>query len=153
MHLTVPGAIGHFYYLRQALTKAAEKVAYMSKKFHQEIKYRHHLVTKMETCPTYLAEVFQQQPTALGVIDASGMGAGGVWIDPNKDNQKYVWRIQWQEDIRKDLVSWNNLNNRITNSDLELVALVLQESIFPLVCLNPAWHVPITGSDNTTTVP
>ena len=48
--------------------------------FYQEIRYWQHLMTKMETCPTYLVEIVQQQPTALGLTDALGKGAGGVWI-------------------------------------------------------------------------
>ena len=40
----------------------------------------------------------------------------------------------------------------ITNSDLELAALLLQESYFPLACLRHAWHALSTGSVNTTTV-
>ena len=86
MYLAVPGAIGHFYYLQQALTKASDKVAYMSNNFHEEIRYWQYLATEIETLHTYLAEIFQRQPTALGFTDVSGKGASGVWIDPNKDN-------------------------------------------------------------------
>ena len=38
---------------------------------------------------------------------------------------------------------------RITNSDLELAALVLKEATFPFMCTIPAWRDPFTGSDNT----
>ena len=34
MHLAVPSAIGYFSYLRQALTKALDKLAYMLNNFH-----------------------------------------------------------------------------------------------------------------------
>ena len=78
MHLAIPGAIGHFYYLQQALTKATPKLAYMSNNFHKEIKYWQQLVTNMGTRPTYLAEIVQRLASALGFTDASGMGAGGV---------------------------------------------------------------------------
>ena len=56
------------------------------------------------------------------------------------------------EDIRTDLVSFDNLQGRITNSDLELAALVLQEATFPFICHSPTWRDPFTGSDNTPTV-
>ena len=51
-----------------------------------------------------------------------------------------------------DLVSTNNLHGRITNSYLELVAPVLQESTFAFVSANPAWRAPFAGSDSMTTV-
>ena len=152
MHLAIPGAISHFYYLQQALTKATPNLAYLSNDFHSEIKYWKQLVDNMGSRPTYLAEIVQRLASALGFTDASGLGAGGVWIDPNSDGHNFVWRFEWPEDIRSDLVSWDNPNGRITNSDLELAALVLQEAVFPLVCRDWAWHAPITGSDNTPTV-
>ena len=106
----------------------------------------------MHTRPTYLAEIVQRLPTDIGFTDASGLGAGGVWIDPNEDGRNYVWRLPWPEDIQKDLVSFDNPQGRITNSDLELAALVLQEATFPFICPSPAWRAPFTGSDNTPTV-
>ena len=94
----------------------------------------------------------QRLPTDISFTDASGLGAGGVWIDPSKDGRNYVWRLPWPDDIQTDLVSFDNLQGRITNSDLELAALVLQESTLPFICPSPAWRAPFTGSDNTPTV-
>ena len=51
-----------------------------------------------------------------------------------------------------DLVSNHNPHGRITNSDLELAALVLQEATFTFVSANPVWRAPFTGSDNTPTL-
>ena len=51
-----------------------------------------------------------------------------------------------------DLVSYNNPQGRITNYDLELAALMLQEVTYPFFSTNPAWRAPFAGSDNTTTV-
>ena len=65
-------------------------------------------------------------------------GGRGVWIDPNEDGVNYAWRLPWPEDIRADLVSFDNPRGRITNSDLELAALVLQEATFPFVSTSPA---------------
>ena len=50
-----------------------------------------------------------------------------------------------------DLVSSNNPQGRIANSDLELAALVFQDAIFPFVRTNPTWWDPFTGSNNTPT--
>ena len=77
---------------------------------------------------------------------------GGVWIDPNSDGRTFVWIFEWPADICADIVRWDNPHGRITNSDLELAALVLHKAFFPSVCLAPSWHAPATGSDNTPTV-
>ena len=90
-------------------------------------------------------------PTDLGFCDASGVGAGGVWIDPNGTGKNFVWRLQWPEDIVADLVTFGIPTGGITNSDLELAVMLLQESCFPLACLRHAWHVPSTCSYNTPT--
>ena len=61
-------------------------------------------------------------------------------------------RLPWPEDIRTDLFSFNYPQGHITNSDLELATLVLQEATFPFICPSPAWRALLTGSDNTPTV-
>ena len=50
-----------------------------------------------------------------------------------------------------DLVSTDNPQGRITNSNLELVALLLQEAKFPFVSNNLTWRAPFIESDNTPT--
>ena len=51
-----------------------------------------------------------------------------------------------------DLVSSDNLQGRITNSDIELSELVLQEATFPSVITNLTWGAPFTGNNKTITV-
>lgn len=49
MHLAIPCAISHFYFLQQALTKTTPKLASLSNNFHSEIKYWTKLVNGMST--------------------------------------------------------------------------------------------------------
>ena len=129
MHLAIPCVVGHFYNLQQSLTTdhhAHWATAYVTSGFHSDLRCWRRLCAEMPTRPTYLAEIVQRLPTDIGFTDASGLGAGGVWIDPNEYGRNYVWRLPWPEDIRTDLVSFNNLQGPIKNSDLELAALVLQ---------------------------
>ena len=81
-----------------------------------------------------------------------GLGCEGVWIDPNEDGVHYVWRLPWPEDIMAYLVSSDNTQGRITNSDLDLAALFLQEATFTFVSTNLTWRDLFTGSDNMPTV-
>ena len=87
----------------------------------------------MQHLPTHLVEIVQRPPTDLGYIDALGSGGGGVWLNPDVDVIHHVWGLQWPAVIQADLVSFTNLSGRITNSDLELAALVLHEATFPTI--------------------
>ena len=127
MHLTVPGAIVHLFYIQEALAKAGTAMkAYLTKAFHREISHWQCLCKDSLSQPRFLEEAVQCLPTTLGLCDASGMGAGGVWIDPDGTGENFVWRVKWPADIVSDLVTWDNPAGVITNSDLELAALVLK---------------------------
>ena len=51
-----------------------------------------------------------------------------------------------------ELVRFEDPKGAITNLDLELAALVLQESGFPGISKALAWRTPTSGSDNTPNV-
>ena len=75
-----------------------------------------------------------------------------MWLEPNSNKEHFVWRVECPLDVVADLVSLDNSKGWITNSDLELTALVIQEATSPLICTDPAWLAPSLGSDNTLTV-
>ena len=109
MHLAVPGSIGHFFFIEEALTKVGmASKAYLSKALHRKIAHWQRLSTNFLARPCFLAEVVPRLPTALGFCDALGVGAGGVWINPDGTGKNFVWRLQWLEDIVADLVTWEN---------------------------------------------
>ena len=89
-----------------------------------------------------MVEVLKSLPTALDFCDTYAVAAGVVWVDPNGMGANFVCRMKLPADIVSNLVIWNNPTGGITNSDLKLVALVIQESCFTFVCLCPAWHTP-----------
>ena len=154
MHLAIPGAMGCFYHPHMALTAANHAscaTAYISKDFHRDVHFWQYMCVNMGSCPTFFAKIIQRLTTDVGYTNASVLGCGGVWIDPNKDGVHYVWRLPWPEYIKSDLVSTDNPHGRITNSGLELAVLVLQEATFPFVGTNPEWRASFTGSDNMTT--
>ena len=153
MHLVVPGAIGNFFYIQESLTKVGTATkAYLSKAFHREISNWQRLCKDLLARPRFLADVVQRLPNALGFCDASGMGTGVVWIDPDGTGASFVWRVKCLAEIVSDLVTWDNPTGGTTNSDLELAALVLQKSCFSIAFSRPTWHAPMTGSDNTPSV-
>ena len=78
--------------------------------------------------PTHVCELVQQPLDYVGFCDASAFGAGGVWFGAGKTLQPVVWRIEWPDDIRREIVSEANPKGRLTNSDLELAGVVLHEA-------------------------
>ena len=102
--------------------------------------------------PTHLAEIVRREPTHLGFCDAYGLGVGGVWIDPARTGHNMVWRHPWPTDIITDLVTSTNHQGTITNSDLELAALVIQEATLLVAVPTALMATPRSGYDNTPTV-
>ena len=63
-----------------------------------------------------------------------------------------MWRHLWPEDIISNVVSSTNREGTITNSDLELAALVLHEANLLVAVPEASLAAPRSGSDNTPTV-
>ena len=109
------------------------------------------LALQADSSPTNLAEIVCCEPTHLGFCDASGIGAGGVWLDPARMCNNLVWRHPWLADISEELVSTTNPNGTITNSDLKLATLFLQEATLIKAVPKTCMSVTCSGSDNTLT--
>ena len=101
--------------------------------------------------PTHCRELVATEPGYVGFCDASTLGAGGVWFAGTKSLNPIVWRVEWPEDIRNNVVSFGNPNGTITNSDLEMAGMVLHYVVLEhLVDLR---HVHVAAwCDNTPTV-
>jgi hypothetical protein len=78
--------------------------------------------------PTHVSELTQHELHYTGYCDASAFGAGGVWFGADRELTPLVWRVQWPKDITDSVVSFNNPSGKITNSDLEMAGVVLQEA-------------------------
>ena len=101
--------------------------------------------------PTLARHIIPTMPAYCGPHDASGLGAGGVWFGGTKALHPTVWRVEWPDTIRANLVSFKNPKGNITNSDLELAGAVLHllglEAIINLTDCNT-----MLLCDNTPTV-
>ena len=98
------------------------------------------------------AEIIRQESTHLGFCDASGLGAGVVRLDLARTGQNLVWPLPWHLDAVTSLVSSTNPQGKITNSDIDLAALILQEATLPEAVPKDHMAAPHSGSDNTPTV-
>ena len=152
MHLTVPGAVAHLLHIQRAPNKGGVERAWIYPAFHCNLADWKALALQAASRPTHLAEIIRREPTHLGFCDASGLGARGVWLDPAGTGHNLVWRHPWPSDVTAELVSSTNPNGTITNSDLDLAALILQEATLleavPKACMDALR----SGSNNTPTV-
>jgi hypothetical protein len=78
-----------------------------------------HLILTLASRPTHVSELVEYEPELAGTCDASATGAGGVWVGYNV--QPSVWRMEWPDDV-VDLYR----TGKLTNSDLEMAAVLLQ---------------------------
>ena len=102
--------------------------------------------------PTHLDDIVRQDPTHLGFCDASGIGTGGVWLDPFRSSSSIVWHCPWTPDIIAALILVKNPGGALTNSDLKLSDLVLHVDTLLDVCPDANMATPRSGLDNTPTV-
>jgi hypothetical protein len=76
-----------------------------------------------------VSDLVEQTRDYTGYCDASAFGAGGIWFGGKKRLKPVVWRVQWPKDVTNAVLSNSNPNGRLTNSDLEMAGVLLQEAI------------------------
>ena len=75
--------------------------------------------------PTSVLELVPRDPDYIGFVDASGSGVGGVWTPGVSKIQPTVWRLQWPDEIKTNLVSKDNPTGTISINDLETAGILL----------------------------
>ena len=110
------------------------------------------MVLDLARRPTHVNELVHRPPGYLGYCDASAFGAGGVWFSGACSLTPQVWRIVWPLDIQSAVVSSSNPEGRLTNSDLEMAAVLLHFNVLE-TCVPTLQHVnTVIHSDNSPSV-
>lgn len=110
------------------------------------------LLRESTLAPTKCYELVADWPDFVGVKDASKHGVGGFIVGEAQACTPTVFRMEWPEDIKADIISSTNPSGRLTNSDLEMAGLLLLWLIMEDVCgVAPGCHVALF-SDNSPTV-
>jgi hypothetical protein len=93
------------------------------------------------------------EPDFVGVKDASIHGVGGIVIGDKKECIPTVFRLEWPEDIKNEVLKTNSgQGGNLTNSDLECAGLLLLWLVMEEVCdPQPGAHIALF-SDNSPTV-
>jgi hypothetical protein len=92
------------------------------------------LLRESTSKPTQCRELVTGWPDYIGIVDASGHGAGRVVFGEQSACTPVVFHWEWPDDIKRDINSVSNPAGRITNSDLEMVGLVLLWIVIEGVC-------------------
>ena len=120
----IPGAPGLFSVLQDALNTSADGRIRVTRALKDHLYAFARLTASLSQRPTHLAEIVPQEPSFLGATDAAKPGMGGVYYDA--EGQPYVWRVPFPSEVQSRLVSTDNPQGTITNSDLEHTGMLGQ---------------------------
>jgi hypothetical protein len=150
--LIMPGTRGIFSPLNKALKGDPAVIGLGTK---SEVRHAlldlASLVADLASRPTKIKELIPGLDAYRGYCDACAAGTGGVWFSGEEELEPIVWRVRFPPDIEREVVSEQNPTGRLTNSDLELAAVLYQSMILRQVV--PMQHRRAgVFSDNTPTV-
>ena len=131
MSIGIPGSRGLFSLLQEGLRHTDKHRIRITPAMRDQLSDFEHLAATLQARPTELAELVPDHPIAVGSHDASGSGMGGVWLPATTQSHipPTLWRAQFPPHIQSRLVSHDNPQGDITNSDLELAGLLAQQDI------------------------
>ena len=110
------------------------------------------LLRESTVTPTRCKELVAGWPDYIGVQDASGQGVGGVIFGETLACPPTVFRYEWPEDVKQNIISQKNRRGGITNSDLEMAGLLCTWLVMEAVCGNLRERRVAVFSDNDPTV-
>jgi hypothetical protein len=119
----------------------------------QVIKDCRDLLREATKNPTPCRELVMGETDFVGVKDASIHGVGGIVVGDKKECVPTVFRLEWPDDIKEEILKTNSGNKgNLTNSDLECAGLLLLWLVMEQVCdPKPGAHFALF-SDNSPTV-
>jgi hypothetical protein len=155
MALAIPGAQYLFSILQHVLVDQPNSTRLRLKLLVLQSLSDWRLLAKdLARCLTPIQSLVPNPPSFLGAVDASGEGLGGFWLPTphgNKNIRPILFRLAFPASIKSRLVTHENPAGDITNSDLELAALVVGSAL--LRHHAPGAHASLLcASDNTAAV-
>jgi hypothetical protein len=112
------------------------------------------VIRDLASRPTQVTELVQEDLDYVGYCDASAFSAGGVWFGAEKHLSPIVWRVQWPKDVTNAVVLTTNPGGHLTNSNLEMAGVLLQEAVLE-AAFGPATMINVQaaiGCDNSPAV-
>ena len=84
------------------------------------------MVTSLAARPTHVKELIPKDDHYYGYCDTCKTVAGGVWISGTRQLHPFVWRLEFYNDMESEVVSDHNPQCCLTNSELEITAVLLK---------------------------
>jgi hypothetical protein len=102
--------------------------------------------------PTHCRELVAGWPDYIGIVDASVHGVGRAVFGELSACTPVVFRWEWPEDIKQDIILLTNPTGRLTDSNLEMAGLVILWLVIEGVCHNLRKKRATLLSDSSPTV-
>jgi hypothetical protein len=147
MSLAVPGSRGLFGILQEALRHKQKGRIRLTQAVDDLLEDFRWVVQDLTARPTHLYELF---PDRRYACEACKAGMGGVWY-PYGAVDPLVWRVPFPSDVQRRVVTTENPQGCITNSDLELAASILHLDV-ATSNFAERLHIIAVLSDNSPTV-
>jgi hypothetical protein len=98
--------------------------------------------------PTHIQCLVPNPPSFLGAVDASGAGVGGFWLSTPYTSPIHpmVFQQKFPSAVTDNFVTASNPSGTLTNSNLELAALVLGAAV--LRHYHPTQHANLSCADD-----
>ena len=152
MSLALPGSRGLFSHLQAAIRTRQGTRLRLTPAFHGALADFTWIQAHLSQRPTRLFELVPTTPSVVGAHDASGLGAGGVWLGPGArvraaptfllqgsslrcatttrhQDAPIVWRTTFPPDISARLCTHDNPGGDLNNSELELAGAYLHQEV------------------------
>lgn len=137
MAIAIPGSRGLFSLLQEAFRHEEKQRPRLrlTKQVHAVLDDFRWLARDIANRPTRLAELVPTAPAVLGACDAAGSGMGGVFFVSDDDGveKAMLWRHPFPNHIRRQLVTFDNPDGTINNSDLELCGNIAHHDVIAQV--------------------
>jgi hypothetical protein len=173
MAIAIPGSRGLFSWMQETLKHRSDNRIRLTQSVHDCVQDFQDLHRDLTTRPTRLYEIIPQDtPEIIGASDACGYGIGGVAF-PHSNTptsrqfhsdggsgtgipdsplegtlSPIVWRFALPTDVTAQLVTFDNPTGTITNSDLELLATIIQKDVLAHA-FDVRERTVAVGTDNT----
>ena len=148
--VAIPGSTGLFSALQWTQNQAGNNRIRVNAFVRSSLDAFGRLAASLCARPTHLAELVPQQPSLLGATDAAKAGMGGIFFDA--DGHSYYWRHPFPRDIQDALVSVDNPQGHVTNSDLLEQAALLDQVEVQAQLQSVRYATLENFSDNTAAV-
>jgi hypothetical protein len=126
--LILPATQGFFTPLNNVM-KSQTKLVILGEDAKEAILDTCTLILGLSRQPTHVNKLVPDPPLYVAYHNAAAEGAGEVWFSLIDNMQPLLWRITFPRDITDSVISEDNPDGLITNSDLELAAEVLAVGI------------------------